>query len=257
MSRIWMMVATFGICISCMAQSSITLKGRVTDADTREGVPFANVFFGDSFLGTSTDIDGYYELVPAQVSDTLTASAIGYRTLKKAVGNDSVQVINFSLSREEFNLSEVVVLAGENPANEIVRNIIRKKGQNRLEGRDSYQYESYAKVELDLENIPPKLRDNRLLKPFRFIFENIDSTSDEKPFIPAYINESISDVYYVQGQGAPKSFIRAQRTSGVDNETIIEFIKNIHEEFSIYDNWIKIVEKPFISPLCQGCPGFL
>ena len=256
MSRIWMLVATFSVCICCMAQSPITIKGRVTDADTKEGIPFANVFFGDSFLGTSTDVDGYYELITGQASDTLVASAIGYQVVKKSVSRDSLQTINFLLSTEGVDLSEVVVIAGENPANAIVRNIIRNKTHNRMEGRQSYQYESYAKVELDLENIPPKLRKNKLLKPFNFIFENVDSTSDEKPFIPAYINESITDVYYTKKQGPPRKVIRAQRTSGVDNETIIEFIKNIHDEFSIYDNWIKVVEKPFISPFANGALGF-
>ncbi len=41
---------------------------------------------------------------------------------------------------------------------------------------------------------------------------------------------------------------RAQRVSGVTNQTVIEFISSMHEEFSIYDNWIPILEKNFASP---------
>ena len=256
MSRILPIIVLCSFVVTAWTQSPITIKGRVVDEDTEEGIPFANVTVTNPFAGTSTDIDGYYQIAVSTLSDSLTVSAIGFKTTRKMIGEDTLQIINFSLLTDDITLSEVVVIAGENPADRIVRNIIENKKLNRREALESYQYESYAKVELDLENIPRKIQKNKLLEPFKFLFENIDSTSDEKPFLPAYINETVSDVYYVKSEGTPKSFIRAQRTSGVDNETIIEFIKKIHDEFSIYDNWIQIVEKPFISPFANAGLGY-
>ncbi len=229
-----------------------TIKGRVLDADTQEGLPFSNVFFPGTTTGVSTDVDGYYEIATTQIRDSLAASAIGYVQAVKAITRDSVQKMDFYLEAEGVNLSEVVVLAGENPANAIVRGIIANKEKNRINSLDAYQYESYAKVELDLENLDPELADRKIFKPFAFIFENIDSTSDEKPFLPVYLNEIVSDVYYIKSEGQPKNVIRAQRTSGVDNQTVIEYIKKIHEPFNIYDNWIYILEKPFVSPFSDA-----
>lgn len=232
------------------------IKGRVLDADTKEGLPFSNVFFPGTTTGVSTDLDGYYEIATTQIQDSIAASAIGYENAFKRITRDSVQTVDFYLEAQGVNLSEIVVLAGENPANAIVRGIIANKDKNRIESLDAFQYESYAKVELDLENLKPELADRKIFKPFAFIFENIDSTTDEKPFLPIYLNEVVSDVYYVKSEGKSKNIIRAQRTSGVDNQTAVEYIKKIHEPFSIYDNWIYVLEKPFISPFANSGLGY-
>lgn len=256
MNRLLVAITFCCFTITIFAQNEITITGRVSDADTKEGIPFANVIVKGSDFGVATDIDGYYELSINGKFDSIYVSAIGFQGVSKPISPEKVQVINFALNESDFTLSEVVVYAGENPANAIVRGIIKNKDQNRIEAIDSYQYESYAKVELDLENISPKIQNNKFLKPFKFVFENIDSTSDEKPFLPTYISESVTDVYYVKAEGSPKKVIRAQKTSGIDNESFIEFIKNIHDEFSIYDNWINIVEKPFISPFANAALSY-
>ncbi len=233
-----------------------TIKGRVTDADTKGGLPFSNVYFSDGNAGAETDADGYYTFTTSKWYDTLEVSAVGYDNVKKLIKKDSVITVDFSLTAVDATLDEVVFLSGENPANRIVRGIIANKDQNRLENLDAFQYESYAKVELDLENIGEKLRNNKLMKPFDFVFDNIDSTSDEKPFLPLYLNEVVADIYYTKKTGQPKTVLRAQRTSGADNETVIEYIKKIHAPFSIYDNWIYVLEKGFVSPFSNSGLGY-
>ncbi|MEL6865562.1 MAG: DUF5686 family protein, partial [Bacteroidota bacterium] len=240
----WTILSAFG--------QDYTIKGRITDYDTEEGLPFCNVFIQGTTTGVSTDVDGYFTLTTSTKGDSLVASAIGYQNRSKAINaNLEEQMINFSLRSSDFTLSEVVIIAGENPANEIVRNIIKNKNQNRVEALDAYQCEAYNKVELDLDNIDEKFRQRKVFKPFEFIFENIDSTSDERPFLPAYISEKISDVYYLKDQKPARVIPRAQRVSGIDNQTVVTLIERIHDEFSIYDNWIYVLEKPFISPFAN------
>ena len=41
----------------------LVVKGQVTDAATGEGVPFASVHLEGTMTGTSTDGDGFYELL--------------------------------------------------------------------------------------------------------------------------------------------------------------------------------------------------
>ncbi|MCH2084662.1 MAG: DUF5686 and carboxypeptidase regulatory-like domain-containing protein [Saprospiraceae bacterium] len=242
----------FFLFVIVSTHAQITVKGRVVDTDTKEGLPFSSVYFQGTTIGTSTDIDGYYELYASKPYDSIAVSAIGYQTTLKLVSSDTTQTINFFLSSSDITLQEVVILAGENPANQIVRNIIEKKKANRLDNLNSFQFESYEKVELDLENISEELRESRLMKPFAFIFDNVDSTSDEKPFLPVYINEVLSDVFYVKEEGSPKEIVKGQRTSGVRNKSIVDYIKRIHTDYSVYDDWIYILEKPFASPFSDG-----
>ncbi len=235
-----------------LAAQGITVSGRVVDADTKEGLPFSSVYFEGTTIGTSTDIDGYYELSSETPYDSITVSAIGYDKVSKLIRGDTAQTINFFLSSADITLEEVVVFAGENPANQIVRNIIENKKNNRIDNNNSYQFETYKKIELDLENISEELKESKILKPFSFIFENIDSTSDEKPFLPVYINEVISDVFYVKSEGTPKKVVKGQRTSGVKNKSIAEYIQQIRSDYSVYDDWIYVLEKPFASPFSDG-----
>ena len=142
-------------CCHSLAWGQYTITGRVVDTDTKEGIPFANVFFEGTTLGASSDIDGYYELKVKKLNDTLSASAIGFETQKKAIQLDSsLQEVNFYLGGSALTLDEVVVIAGENPANRIVRGIIQEKEKNRIDALNSFQYESYAKIELDLDLRP-------------------------------------------------------------------------------------------------------
>lgn len=238
-------------------QAQALIRGRVVDADTKEGIPFCSVYFEGTTTGAPTDIDGYYQLETKVLQDSLSVSAIGYAPARKPVlPGLTEQEINFMLAGAGLTLDEVVVFAGENPANVIVRGIIANKDKNRIEALQTFQYESYAKTELDLENIDPKMQQSKLMKPFAFVFENIDSTSDEKPFLPAYINEMLADVYYANGLGKPKSIVKAQRTSGVNNQTVIDYIKRIHLDYSVYDDWIYVLDKPFISPFAKAGLGY-
>jgi len=58
-----------------------TVTGRVTDADSQEPLPGVNIIVKGTTIGTSTNMDGIYELnnVPT-LQDTLIFSFIGYRT---------------------------------------------------------------------------------------------------------------------------------------------------------------------------------
>lgn len=228
---------------------NITLKGRAVDADTKEGLPFASVYIVGTTIGASTDIDGYYEFFISTHYDSIGLSAIGYDAVFKTIAKDELeQTINFSVTSSSLMLDEIVVIAGENPANAIVKGIIEHKNEHRLDKKDSYQYESYEKVEFDLENLG-NIKDRKLLQPFEFVFENIDSTSDEKPFLPVYFNEKLADNYFIKGEGKAKEIVKAQRTSAAaGNKSVVEYISQIHQDYSVYDNWIYVMEKPFASP---------
>lgn len=82
--------------------------GKVTDAFDDEPIPGVNVLIKGTTTGTTTDLDGVYELSVSE-GDTLSFSFIGYRTQEIEVG--TARVINVRLSEHTEMLEEAVVVA--------------------------------------------------------------------------------------------------------------------------------------------------
>ena len=126
-----------------------------------------------------------------------------------------------------MELKEVVIKAGENPALILLRKVIEHKDENDKKHLDAYQYEVYSKMEFDMTDIPPDFKDKKLIKPFAFIFDNIDSTvTNSKPFLPFFITETLSDFYYKSSPRESREFIKASKVSGLENESVTQFLGN-------------------------------
>jgi len=76
------------------------IMGQVTDADSKEGVPFVNILVKGTNLGTLCDFDGNYSIEFRVPADSLRATLIGYKAVTKKLQRNQFQVINFELHRE-------------------------------------------------------------------------------------------------------------------------------------------------------------
>lgn len=243
----WLIISLLTIVSQVVFAQSYTIKGQIIDNDTEEGVPFANVYLQKTSTGIATDINGFYSIATNDINDTLVVSAVGFQTEKRALEDIPTQEINIRISPSNLQLSEITVYAGENPANIIVRNIIKNKKRHNFNEKESYECERYSKVELDLHNFDDALFEKKTLKPFQFILDNIDSTTDEKTFLPAYINENVDNLFFIKKR--PLRVVpRATRTSGIDASTVVRQVQRLHQPYNIYENWIPVLEKNFASP---------
>ena len=112
-------------------QSLYKIKGRVTDAATGEGVPFASVAIMASISGGNTDFDGYYEISYTPPADSIFVTSVGYRrSTKGIVRNQAEQTVDFQVTAEPYALREVVVRAGENPAWAVIRKVVAARKAN-------------------------------------------------------------------------------------------------------------------------------
>ncbi len=95
-----------------LAQNTGKLSGVVTDADTGEPLPGANVVLGGTLLGTASDIDGNYFVIGVPVGTyDVTASFVGYQaqTISEVEINAGyTRELNFSLA-PGAELEEIVV----------------------------------------------------------------------------------------------------------------------------------------------------
>jgi len=88
-----------------------------------------------------------------------------------------------------------------------------------------------------------------------FVFDGIDTSRvTGKAFLPIFINESVYKSYGKNKGGKKlKEDLVANKNSGFDsNQNVIAFIKDLYVDYNIYDSYIKIFDKSFVSPISKA-----
>ena len=244
--------------MSIQAQQTI-IRGKVTDAESGDPVPFATVVIQGSQVGVPTDFDGNYELKGEAASDTVLFSYVGYETRKKVYTKGITQVINVQLQPSATNLGDFVVLSGraENPAFEVMRQIIDNKNKNDKRRIEAYEYESYNKIEIDVDNISEEFREKKYMQKISSVLDSIDRIAGEdgKPILPLFISESLSKFYFRSTPRLQKEQIIKTKITGIgieDGSLISQVIGSSFQEYNFYQNRMNIVEKEFASPIGDG-----
>jgi outer membrane receptor for ferrienterochelin and colicin len=92
-----------------------SIKGKIIDANTNEAIIGANVIISGTTKGTSSDIEGNFEISGLEPGFySVSASFLGYRTETKTeiqVTNSRPAFIDFVLEEEDEVTEEVVILA--------------------------------------------------------------------------------------------------------------------------------------------------
>ena len=132
-------------------QSKVSLKGRVVDAVTGEALVFANVRVANTASGSITNKEGFFEIKLSSAAQKLITSFIGYHTDTTEVFPNSKETVKIKLTPSSLQLTEVLILAEENPAYAIIRRAIKRKAE-RAEKLKSYQYSSYTKGSVKTED---------------------------------------------------------------------------------------------------------
>lgn len=95
--------------------SQSTLTGKITDRLTGEPVPYANVFFSHTTIGSSTLEDGTFMIrnIPNGKYD-LMVYVVGYRRFQKQIElQDSPYTLDIRLHQDTVNLAPVTVYADQ------------------------------------------------------------------------------------------------------------------------------------------------
>lgn len=252
----YLLVAFLMLSGNAYTQETI-ISGKVTDAASGDPIPFANVVFKGSTVGSTTDFEGKYTLKTSVATDSLTASYIGYKTKTKAIKKGVAQVINFQLDEDITRLKEVVFYAGENPAFEILRKTIERKEEHDKRKLSGYECEAYTKIEIAIDNMSEKFREKKVMQQITQVLDSIDRIAGEdgKPILPMFISENVSKVYYRDNPQLKSETILHSKINGLgieDGYMSTQLIGASFQEYNFYQNWLNIVSKDFISPIADG-----
>jgi hypothetical protein len=231
------------------------IKGKIFAASNKEALPFVAVVIKGTQIGAQSDFDGNFTINASKLGDSIIATYVGYkRTARKINKSLENQVINIPMEDVGgLNLEEVVIKAGENPAHRIVRNCVKKKEVNNRRNLVAFEYETYNKLQFDLNRIPKEMREKKILKPIKFVFDNVDSiNSGEKPSLPFFMVENLSMLYYQRDPTRKKEVILATKTTGLENESVSQVLGDMYQNINIYDNNILVFNKQMPSPVSDN-----
>jgi len=257
-SRILHFTVAFFYVLAAYSQTSYKIKGRVTDAATGEGVPFASVAIHNSVYGGTTDFDGYYEFSYAPPADSVFVSYVGYkRSAKKLAPQEAEQIIDFQITAEPFALREVTIRAGENPAWAILRKVVEARKVNNPVRQTASQYESYTKTQIDVNKLTDKFRERKSVRQITDIIDQFEALKgdDGETIVPVFISESVSDVYLRTNPMKRKEIIKKTKVSGVgmdDSGLVSQVIGSSFQQYNFYNDWLNILEKDFVSPISDS-----
>jgi len=238
----------------------ISVAGKVKDAETGDPVPFANVVFVGTQIGTTTTFDGDFLLTSRSRYDSIMVSYVGYEPVKYKV-NPGSQMLEIKLVPNVIRLNELVVYPGENPAWEIMREVIKNKGSNDKRSLDAYQYEGYTKIEIDIDNMSERFRSKKIVQKATAILDSIQTIAGEngKPILPIFFSEAISNYYVKSNPYLRHEFILKTNVTGLgltDGTFTSQIVGATFQEYNFYKNFLTILEKEFVSPISNSWKGF-
>ena len=239
------------LALSIEAQET-RISGKVTDIATGQPIPFVNIYFKNTTIGITSDLNGAFLLTTTQAGDSIYASSIGYQTMVMPVKKGTSQVINFEMAESLTTLAEIQVRPEERWIELLMRRVIKSKEFNNPDQIQFYQCELYNKIQIDINNLDEKFIDRKIFKPINFAFENIDTSDlNNKVFLPALITESLSDFYFRKSPPATREIIKANEVSGIENESFTQYLGGLLLNMNIYDNYLNVFDKNFVSPIAN------
>lgn len=217
------------------------IKGTVTDNNGKP-IPFANIYVKDTYIGTTTNDQGKYELslkIPGTY--VILYKYLGFKTEKKVVtyDNGTPQIVDVTLTEEEIELKEVHIDKNTNPAIEIIKNAIASRRDNSKKTA-KYTADFYSRGIFRVKNLPKSIMGQKL----DFFDEVIDSSRSGI----LYLSETVSRITF-QKPDKMKEVIIASKVSGKDNG--FSFNNAAQAEFDFYENYLEF-NAQVVSPIADN-----
>lgn len=237
--------------LSPIAFAQVTLKGKIVDSETSEPLPFVNVVFNEKGNGFTSGLDGDFKVTTNDPVRWLKVSYLGYlpQTIEVNEGNYN-KPFRIELIKTSYQIKEVVVKPGVNPAHRIIIAAYNNRDRNNPEKLASYRYTSYNKMYYTFDNVVArKLRasvSDSVIKDSKLAFK-LDSLKKQHGIL---LIETVTQKEY---QSPNNNFekVVASKVSGL-KDPVISFIATQLQSFSFYNEKITIADKIYLNPISAG-----
>jgi hypothetical protein len=190
--------------------------------------------------GTTSDIDGRFQLTLPQKNLELVFSYIGFESRSLLITENKPSLL-IRLHEKTTQLAEVIILA-DNPAFRIIRKATKNKPLNDPENLTSFSYNSYNKLYSTLLNPDTSA----------FISETEDSARFKRYLRDnhLFIHESYTERKFLKPNFS-NEVVLGNHLSGV-KDPFFAFLATDLQPFSFYKDFILLFDKNYLNPLSPG-----
>ena len=229
---------------SLYAQSH-SISGRITDEKSRQPLAFVNVVINEGQQGCISDIDGRYSISAEEPIRKITFSSIGYE-LAVVELQPNQKKHNIALKPTTFELNEVTIEAGENPAHRIIDSVLAHRKANNPNSLETYRYNIYDQmvITVDSSDFGKAIAENNLEKTKLHYFDSILNKND------LMVMETASEVLF-KTPDRKLQHVLGTKVAGMQNPTFI-YLVNSMQSISFYDEAINVVGTDYVNPISRG-----
>ena len=245
------------------------ITGVILDASTGDSLSLAGVTYKDRKVSTIADLDGKFTITRINGA-TLYFSCMGFKEEKVNITKATPSRLTIKLKPDTKQLGEVVVKAErkryvrkDNPAVELMKRVIEAKKGTRLENHDFYQYTKYQKLSMALNDYKVKEVDSLDVAKgkVKWTMQAEKSPYNGKMVVPISLDETVTKHVYRKEPRSEKDIIQGEQSSGLNQliatgDIVNNTLKEVFQDVDIYDNYVRLLKFPFLSPIGSGATAF-
>ena len=256
-------------CLSIVAFVSINaqITGEILDKDGY-AIPYASAMYKGHHIATASDMNGAFT-IERHEGWTLTISSVGFRSQTIKVDASTPSHLKIVLKEDSKSLNEVIVKSKrarysrkDNPAVALMRRVIAAKSKTHLDNHDYYQFNKYQKITLSMNDLQPKDLETGMFKKSSWLLDQIETSPyNNKLILPLSVDETVTQHVYRKNPKTEREIVMGQKTEGINKviqtgEIINTLLKDIFTDVDIYDDYVRLLQYPFTSPIGKTAISF-
>jgi putative outer membrane protein len=243
------------------------ITGEIVDKDGY-AIPYASAMYKGHHIATASDMNGAFT-IERHEGWTLTISSVGFRSHTIKIDASTPSHLKVVLKEDSKSLNEVIVKSKrarysrkDNPAVALMRRVIAAKSKTHLDNHDYYQFNKYQKITLSMNDLQPKDLETGMFKKSSWLLDQIETSPyNNKLILPLSVDETVTQHVYRKNPKTEREIVMGQKTEGINKviqtgEIINTLLKDIFTDVDIYDDYVRLLQYPFTSPIGKTAISF-
>lgn len=261
-----LLIFLFSLLAQAVCAQMIT--GVVVDGESGDTIPHPALQYDGGRKAVAGDAAGRFTIQRLN-DEYLTVSAVGYKTLRILIGQNTPGEMRITLKPDTRRLKGVTVSARRgkysrknNPAVELMKRVIAAKKRTDLNNHDYYQYNKYQKLTLAINDISPEEIEHEKEKNRQWLLNQIELCPyNNKLILPLSVDETVTQNLYRKDPKKERTVILGQNATGVNDliqtgDILNTVVKDVFTDVDLYDDQIRLLQYPFTSPIGKDAVAF-